>query len=85
MESSDAIPLFGIYNQQDYKMGTVVSKIGNKITYTLPSTHDGRYNLVLHKLLGLKMDEKKYCKVRFITQFDANCIGLYCEEHMELE
>ena len=85
MESSEAIPLFGVYDQQDYKMGRVIFKQGNEITYTLPDTKDGKYNLVLHKLLGLKVNETKYCKVRFITKFDAPCLGLYCEEHMELE
>lgn len=68
MESyDDAIPLFGIYNQNDYKMGTVDTKVGTSITYRLPNSQDGRYNIVLHKLLGLRVDEKKNCKVRIIA------------------
>jgi hypothetical protein len=64
----------------------VVSNERDKIiTYRLPDTHDGKYNLVLHGLLGLKVDEKKTCRVRFNTDFDAPCIGLYADEHMELE
>lgn len=81
------MPQFGIYDQNEYKLSTIVENINNQlVTYELPLSHDGRYNILLHGLLNLNIDEKRTVKVRFTTDFDAICMGLdISASEMELE
>jgi hypothetical protein len=66
------IPQFGIYNEKEYKLAELISiDLEARCTYQLPDSVDGRYNLVLHGLLNLKVGEKVNCRVRFSTDFDA--------------
>ena len=80
------VPQFGVYDEREYKLAAIVANDRNQmITYQLPDTNDGRYNIVLHGLLDLKVDEKKTCRVRITTDFDAICLGLHVAEEMVLE
>jgi hypothetical protein len=48
------LPQFGIYNEDEYKLSKIVSIDENMcITYFLPDSENGVYNLVLHGLLDL--------------------------------
>ena len=66
------IPQFGVYNEKEYRLAELISIDSEaRCTYQLPLSCDGRYNLVLHGLLNLKVGEKASCRVRFTTDFDA--------------
>ena len=74
-----SVPQFGVYTHEYYNMSTVISKQGTKITYQLPETQDCRYNIVLHFLLRLGMDQKANVHVKLKTDDaidDLECIGI---------
>lgn len=53
--------------------------------YELPrGSPDGVYNIVLHGLLELKIDEQKTVLVEVETDFDAECLGLHMAPKMEI-
>lgn len=64
----------------------------NRITYKLPhkahkpldDPESGVYNLVLHGLLDLQMNEQCIATVEISTDFDAECLGLHIAPKMEL-
>ena len=66
------IPQFGVYDTKEYRFAELLSIDKEaRCVYQLPDTPDGRYNLVLHGLLNLKMNERVTCRVKFSTDFDA--------------
>lgn len=51
------VPQFGIYSENEYKLAKIVGIDENiRITYRLPSSSDGVYNMVMHGLLGMKVN-----------------------------
>lgn len=75
-----------MYDEKEYRLAEVKSIDTEAMcTYLLPDQPDGRYNLVLHGLIGLAVGERAVCRVRFITDFDAQCVGLHTDEFMEIE
>lgn len=81
------IPQFGIYNEDHYKLSDIkhISPDSKQIVYQLPHSDDGVYNIVLHGLLALEINEKRYFKIETATLFDAECLGLHIQPMMEIE
>lgn len=80
------IPQFGIYNAEEYKLANVVALDGNRITYRLPDSRDGVYNIVLHGLLKMQLDEHKSVLVEVTSDFDLECQGIrLIDSTMQLE
>lgn len=81
------IPQFGIYNENHYKLSDIkyISPDSQQIVYLLPHTDDGVYNIVLHGLLGLEINEKRFVKIESSTIFDSECLGLHIQPILEIE
>ncbi len=74
------IPQFGIYNKDEYKLAEVTSLYDNHLEYRLPPSRDGMYNIVLHGLLKMQLDERRSVLVEFSSDFDLDCQGIHLKD-----
>jgi hypothetical protein len=85
------IPQFGIYSNEEYLLATVLSLDDGHVSYQLPPSQDGVYNIVLHGLLRMQLEEHRTVLVEVASDFDLECQGIHLantsmllEQHLHL-
>lgn len=79
------VPQFGVYHENEYKLAKIIGIDKNfRFTYKLPRSQDGVYNMVMHGLLGMKINQRCIVNIEVVTGFDAQCLGLHVPKKMEI-